>query len=139
MSRTLVYGTLTVMLALVYLGLVIGGQHLLVSLLRQSNGVVLVGSTLIVAALFQPLRRRMESHHLSSLASSPEGTEGVALHGIRWFPWCAGGRSYSETCTGCIVSSTMPSNCSLNCSKSTSLRKVTLKAASVLAASYLRR
>ncbi len=59
-NRTLVYGTLTVMLALVYFGLVIGGQHLLVSLLGQSNAVVLVVSTLIVAALFQPLRQRIQ-------------------------------------------------------------------------------
>ena len=58
--RTLVYGTLTVMLALVYFGLVIGGQHLLVSLLGQSNAVVLVISTLVVAALFQPLRQRIQ-------------------------------------------------------------------------------
>ena len=59
-NRTLVYATLTVMLALVYFGLVIGGQHLLVSLLGQSNAVVLVVSTLIVAALFQPLRQRIQ-------------------------------------------------------------------------------
>ena len=59
-NRTLVYGTLTVMLALVYFGLVIGGQHLLVSLLGQSNAVVLVISTLIVATLFQPLRQRIQ-------------------------------------------------------------------------------
>ncbi len=59
-NRTLVYGTLTILLALVYFGLVIGGQHLLVSLLGQSNAVVLVISTLIVAALFQPLRQRIQ-------------------------------------------------------------------------------
>ena len=59
-NRTLVYGTLTILLALVYFGLVIGGQHLLVSLLGQSNAVVLVVSTLIVAALFQPLRQRIQ-------------------------------------------------------------------------------
>ncbi len=59
-NRTLVYGTLTAILALVYFGLVIGGQHLLVSLLGQSNAVVLVVSTLIVAALFQPLRQRIQ-------------------------------------------------------------------------------
>ncbi len=59
-NRTLVYGTLTILLALVYFGLVIGGQHLLVSLLGQSNAVVLVVSTLVVAALFQPLRQRIQ-------------------------------------------------------------------------------
>jgi hypothetical protein len=61
-NRTLVYGLLIVILLLTYLVLVFAGQHLLVGLLGQSNGVVLVCSTLIVAALFQPLRLRI--HHL---------------------------------------------------------------------------
>ena len=61
-NRTLVYGLLIVILLLTYLVLVFAGQHLLVGLLGQSNGVVLVASTLIVAALFQPLRLRV--HHL---------------------------------------------------------------------------
>ena len=59
-NRTLVYGLLTAILLLMYIFLVFAGQHLLVSLLGQSNGVVLVGSTLIVAALFQPLRQRVQ-------------------------------------------------------------------------------
>ncbi len=59
-NRTLVYGLLTAILLATYLGLVIGGQHLLVSLLGQSNAVVLVGSTLVVAALFQPLRQHIQ-------------------------------------------------------------------------------
>jgi hypothetical protein len=50
---------LIVILLLTYLVLVFAGEHLLVGLLGQSNGVVLVGSTLIVAALFQPLRQRI--------------------------------------------------------------------------------
>jgi hypothetical protein len=59
-NRTLVYGLLTATLLVVYLVLVFVGQTLLSSLLGQNNGVVLVGSTLIVAALFQPLRRRIQ-------------------------------------------------------------------------------
>ncbi len=59
-NRTLVYGLLTATLLATYLVLVLGGQHLLVSLLGQSNAVVLVGSTLVVAALFQPLRQRIQ-------------------------------------------------------------------------------
>ncbi len=59
-NRTLVYGLLSAILLVTYIFLVFAGQHLLVSLLGQSNGVVLVGSTLIVAALFQPLRQRVQ-------------------------------------------------------------------------------
>ena len=61
-NRTLVYGTLTASLALVYFGLVIG----LESLVRLFTGqvsqtpVVIVASTLAIAALFQPLRRRIQ-------------------------------------------------------------------------------
>jgi hypothetical protein len=58
-NRTLVYGLLIAILLLTYLMLVFAGQHLLVGILGQSNDVVLVGSTLIVAALFQPLRQRI--------------------------------------------------------------------------------
>jgi hypothetical protein len=61
-NRTLVYGTLTVSLALVYAGLVIGLQVLLHGLLiQQSNGIALVASTLAIAALFQPLRKRIQA------------------------------------------------------------------------------
>jgi hypothetical protein len=57
--RTLVYSTLTVILTLLYVGLVIG----LESLVRQFPGqsanppAAIVVSTLAIAALFQPLRR----------------------------------------------------------------------------------
>ena len=62
-NRTLVYGTLTVLLALIYIGLVIG----LGSLVRLITGqlgqspVVIVASTLAIAALFQPLRQRIQA------------------------------------------------------------------------------
>ena len=59
-NRTLVYGLLTATLLGTYLVLVLGGQHLLSSFLGPNNGVVLVVSTLIVAALFQPLRQRVQ-------------------------------------------------------------------------------
>jgi hypothetical protein len=62
-NRTLVYGTLTVLLALVYFGLVIGlGSlvRLLTGQLSQSP-VIIVASTLVIAALFQPLRRRLQA------------------------------------------------------------------------------
>jgi len=62
-NRTLVYGTLTAILALVYFGLVVGLQFLFRNLTSQvaSSPLIIVGSTLAIAALFQPLRRRIQS------------------------------------------------------------------------------
>jgi hypothetical protein len=55
-NRTLVYGTLTVSLALAYAGLILGLQALLGIIIKQNNDVAIVVSTLAIAALFQPLR-----------------------------------------------------------------------------------
>ena len=59
-NRTLVYGTLTFLLALVYFGLVFALQFLLRGVISQTNDVVIVISTLTIAALFQPLRKRIQ-------------------------------------------------------------------------------
>jgi hypothetical protein len=61
-NRTLVYGSLTAMLALVYFGLVIGLQSLvrLVTGTISEQPIIIVASTLAIAALFQPLRRRIQ-------------------------------------------------------------------------------
>jgi hypothetical protein len=60
-NRTLVYGTLSVLLALVYVGLIFGLQYLLRGIISQNNDVALVVSTLAIAALFQPLRHRIQA------------------------------------------------------------------------------
>jgi hypothetical protein len=59
-SRTLVYGGLTAILALVYVGDVLLFQLLLRPVAPQGN-VAVAASTLLVAALFQPIRRRMQA------------------------------------------------------------------------------
>ncbi len=61
-NRTLVYGSLTALLALLYFGLVIGLQalvHLFTGQVSQSP-VIIVASTLAIYALFQPLRHRIQ-------------------------------------------------------------------------------
>jgi hypothetical protein len=57
-NRALVYGSLTALLAALYFGLVIGAQTLIRLVTHQTgqSQLVIVGSTLFIAALFQPLR-----------------------------------------------------------------------------------
>jgi hypothetical protein len=55
-SRTLAYGLLTVLLGLGYAGAVLG----LGRLLPEGSSLVVAAATLAVAALFQPLRRRVQ-------------------------------------------------------------------------------
>jgi hypothetical protein len=59
-NRTLVYGSLTAMLALFYFGSVTALQYLLSLLTGQGNTLAIVTSTLAIAALFSPLRRRIQ-------------------------------------------------------------------------------
>jgi hypothetical protein len=58
-SRTLVYGGLTVVLGAVYIGLVLAGQALFSSFAGGSN-LAIAASTLAVAALFLPVRARVQ-------------------------------------------------------------------------------
>ncbi len=60
-NRALVYGTLTVSLALVYFGSVVLLQRIFVLLTGEGSQLVVVASTLAIAALFGPLRRRIQS------------------------------------------------------------------------------
>jgi hypothetical protein len=58
-NRTLVYGTLSATLGATYAGLVIGLQFLLRGL-TEGNQLALAVSTLTIAVLFRPLRRRIQ-------------------------------------------------------------------------------
>ena len=60
-NRTLVYGSLTILLVLVYVGGVTGTQALFRYLTGQQSTLAVVASTLLIAALFNPLRRRIQS------------------------------------------------------------------------------
>ncbi|HEU5199026.1 MAG TPA: hypothetical protein VFU32_05285 [Ktedonobacterales bacterium] len=61
-NRALVYGTLTALLAGVYAGLILGLESLVGLFTSQaSQPVVIVVSTLAIAALFQPLRQRIQN------------------------------------------------------------------------------
>ena len=60
-NKTLVYGLLTGMLVAVYAGCIIIMQALLRGLFNQNSDVAIVVSTLVIAALFQPLRRLIQA------------------------------------------------------------------------------
>jgi hypothetical protein len=60
-NRTLVYGSLTATLALVYVGGVVGLQYGFRILTGGGSQLAVVVSTLAIAALFNPLRRRMQT------------------------------------------------------------------------------
>ena len=62
-NRTLVYGSLTALLALLYFGGVTATQAIFRTLTGQEEQpqLAVVASTLVIAALFMPLRRRIQS------------------------------------------------------------------------------
>ncbi|HEU4784294.1 MAG TPA: hypothetical protein VFS83_13215 [Ktedonobacterales bacterium] len=63
-NRTLVYGSLTAILALIYIAGVVGVQTIVNAFAQRHNSdpspVLIVITTLVIAALFQPLRRRLQ-------------------------------------------------------------------------------
>jgi hypothetical protein len=61
-NRTLVYGSLTAILAALYFGMVIGAQTVSQALTGQTqpNPLIIILSTLLIAGLFNPLRYRIQ-------------------------------------------------------------------------------
>ena len=59
-NRTLVYGSLTAALVAVYVGSVVLLQGVFRALTGQESRLAIVASTLVIAALFGPLRRRVQ-------------------------------------------------------------------------------
>jgi hypothetical protein len=60
-NRTLVYGSLTITLLALYLGAIVTLQRVFVALTGQQSTLAVVATTLLIAALFNPLRRRIQS------------------------------------------------------------------------------
>lgn len=60
-NRTLVYVTLTALVVAIYIGSILALQFLLRGIINQNNDVAIVISTLVIAALFQPLRHRIQA------------------------------------------------------------------------------
>src|SRR5215203_4856657 len=60
-NRTLVYGSLTATLVALYFGGIVVLQRFFVLLTGQESTLAVVASTLFIAALFNPLRRRIQS------------------------------------------------------------------------------
>jgi hypothetical protein len=60
-NRTLVYGSLTAALVALYFVGIVVLQRLFVALTGQQSTLAVVASTLLIAALFTPLRRRIQS------------------------------------------------------------------------------
>jgi hypothetical protein len=60
-NRALVYGSLTATLVALYFGAIVLLQRLFVVLTGEKSTLAVVASTLVIAALFNPLRRRIQS------------------------------------------------------------------------------
>ena len=60
-NRTLVYGSLTAMLVALYFGTIVVLERVFVLLTGQESTLAVVASTLLIAALFTPLRRRIQT------------------------------------------------------------------------------
>jgi hypothetical protein len=60
-NRTLVYGPLTAMLVALYVGGVVVLQYAFRALTGSGSQLAIVASTLVIAALFNPLRRRLQN------------------------------------------------------------------------------
>ena len=59
-NRTLVYGSLTAALVALYFGGIVVLQGVFVALTGEKSTLAIVASTLLIAALFNPLRRRIQ-------------------------------------------------------------------------------
>src|ERR687894_665015 len=60
-NRTLVYGSLTATLIVLYFGGIVVLQRVFVALTGQRSTLAVVASTLVIAALFNPLRKRVQT------------------------------------------------------------------------------
>ena len=80
-NRTLVYGSLTAVLVALYVGGVVVLQYVFRGLTGSGSQLAIVASTLLIAALFNPLRRLM--HNDASKKSSFTENFGAATQCLR--------------------------------------------------------
>jgi hypothetical protein len=86
LNRTLVYGALTAVLAAVYFGSIVLFQMLFRAFTGQESQLAVVVSTLAIAALFTPLRLRIQCY-ASSHSSIDASTAGNTMPEIPWKPF----------------------------------------------------
>jgi hypothetical protein len=115
-NRTLVYGTLTALLVAVYVGSGVSLQGLFRALTGQESQLAVVGSTLAIAALFGPLRRRVQAvidrwvyrrkydaaKTLETFSAKLRDETSLDRLVTSWSLWCVRRYSRSTSRSGCV-------------------------------------
>lgn len=117
-NRALVYAALTATLALSYLGSVVTLQYVLRALTGQESTLAVVASTLAVAALFNPLRRRVQAlvdrrfyRRKYDAAKTLEAFSARLRERPTWTPWAKGW--WDQGLVGVVRGTVQPEHASL--------------------------
>ena len=105
-NRTIVYASLTAVFVALYFGAIVLSQQVFVLLTGQRSTLAVVASTLVIAALFNPWRRRTQSFVDRRFYRRYDA-------GRRWSPSppaCARRRTSGPSTTSCSGCSRRPCN-----------------------------